>query len=68
MLNKYSSAFPWEDADGEINETGLKAREYIATHILSGIAAGSHMTDSWLAARAVRLADMLIEELNKSAE
>lgn len=62
------SAFPWQSGDGEAEE-GLTKREYLATQILSGLVAGNTASDNnYLAARAVKLTDKLIAELNKPVE
>lgn len=66
MTRPNDNAFPWEARDQAFMENGLTKREYMATHILTGLLANADNTNYELhASRAVKAADALIEELSK---
>lgn len=50
----------------EVSETGLTKREYIAAQILSGMLANATVGIELQVSKAVKAADVLIAELNKT--
>jgi len=75
MTNQEDPAFPftWVDGSGENNvEPGLTKREYFIARAMQGIMSNSnaHLTRQShfedIAVDAIRIADALIEQLNKN--
>lgn len=61
MTNGKHPAFPSPDNDW----AGLSKREYFAAMAVTGLGADSNLTPENTARFAVKIADLLIEELNK---
>lgn len=63
---EFEPAFPTHpDADIECHYTGLTKREYFVGLILQGMMAADYVPERSSAAKAVTMADYLIEELER---